>query len=128
MKLLSNLFKVYWKYKKCWHYLFYADVISFFVTRKSQQIGKIDANRWKWLILTEKVFIFLNDTRNSNEVFKKDVTYDNIKSHKKSWFYPLFRRYIFRKAKGKIRGRGQVENWLQAILGLICIAFSAWIW
>ena len=28
-------------------------------------------------------------------VFKKDVTYDNIKSHKKPGFHPLFRRYIF---------------------------------
>ena len=35
--------------------------------------------------------------RNLNEIFKKDVTYDNTKSHKKPDFHPLFRRYIFRK-------------------------------
>ena len=27
-----------------------------------------------------------NDLRNSNEIFWKDVTYDNIKSHKKQGF------------------------------------------
>ena len=26
---------------------------------------------------------FLNDKRTLNEIFRKDVTYDNIKSHKK---------------------------------------------
>ena len=39
----------------------------------------------------------MNDERNLNEIFRKDVTYDNIKSHKKSGFRPLFRRYIFEK-------------------------------
>ena len=32
-----------------------------------------------------------------NETFKKDVFYDNIKSHKKSGFHPVFRRYIFQR-------------------------------
>ena len=32
----------------------------------------------------------LNDLRNFNEIFRKDVTYDNIKSHKKPVFHPLF--------------------------------------
>ena len=40
---------------------------------------------------------FLNEMRNLNEIFKKDVTYDNITSHKKAEFHPLFRRYIFGK-------------------------------
>ena len=35
--------------------------------------------------------------RNVNEIFRKDVTYDNIKSHKKVGSHPLFKRYIFRK-------------------------------
>ena len=30
---------------------------------------------------------FLNEMRNLNEIFKKDMTYDNIKSHKKSEFH-----------------------------------------
>ena len=34
---------------------------------------------------------------NFNEVFRKYVTYDNIKSHKKQGFHPLFRRNIYRK-------------------------------
>ena len=30
--------------------------------------------------------------------FRKDVFKDNIESHKKPEFHPLFRRYIFRKS------------------------------
>ena len=29
---------------------------------------------------------FLNDKRTLNEIFRKDVTYDNVKSHKKQGF------------------------------------------
>ena len=36
----------------------------------------------------------LNDMRNFNEVFRKDVTYDNIKIHKKTGVQLLFRRCI----------------------------------
>ena len=53
--------------------------------------------------------------RNFNEIFREDVPYDNIKSHKKTGFQPLFRRYIFRKTTGGV-------NWTPAtpgILGLI---------
>ena len=39
----------------------------------------------------------MNDLTNFNEIFKKDVTYDNIKSHKKTGFYPLFRRRNLQK-------------------------------
>ena len=42
----------------------------------------------------------LNDLRNFNEVFRKDVTYDNIKSYKKTGFHSLFKRYDFRKTTG----------------------------
>ena len=38
--------------------------------------------------------------RNLNETFKKDVTYDNIISHKKAWFNPLLKRSIFVKTRG----------------------------
>ena len=37
---------------------------------------------------------------NFNETFRKDVTYDNIKSHKKPGIQPLSRRYIFGKTTG----------------------------
>ena len=42
----------------------------------------------------------LNDLRNFNEIFRKDVPCDNIKSHKKPRFQPLFRRYIYGKTTG----------------------------
>ena len=38
--------------------------------------------------------------RNLNEIFRKDVAYDNFKSYKKPGFHPLFRRYNFRKTTG----------------------------
>ena len=50
--------------------------------------------------------------RNLNEIFRKDVTYDNIQSHKKAGFHPLFRRYIF----GKTAEVGQIDP--PAVLGL----------
>ena len=37
-------------------------------------------------------------------IFTKDVTYDNIKSHKKAGFRPLFRSYIFGKTTGGVFG------------------------
>ena len=49
----------------------------------------------------------LNDLRNFNEILRKDLTYDNIKSHKKPGFHPFFRGYIFRKTKGA--GEGQID-------------------
>ena len=33
-----------------------------------------------------------NDFKNFNEIFRKDVTYDNIKIYKKPRFHSLFRR------------------------------------
>ena len=35
--------------------------------------------------------------RNFDEIFRKDVTYDNIKSHKKAGLYRLSKKYIFGK-------------------------------
>ena len=34
------------------------------------------------------------------EIFRKDVTYDNIKSHKKVGFHPPSEKCIFGKTKG----------------------------
>ena len=48
----------------------------------------------------------MNDLRTFNENLRKDVTYDNIKSHKKSGFHLLFRRYIFRKATERMGWKG----------------------
>ena len=38
--------------------------------------------------------------RHFNENFRKDVTYDNIKSHTKPGLHPLSRRCIFAKTTG----------------------------
>ena len=47
-------------------------------------------------------------------MFRKDMAYDNIKSHKKPGFLPLFRRYICEGEKIKLKHPRQVA------LGLIC--------
>ena len=46
---------------------------------------KIDENSWYW---QRNSSYLLNDLRNLNEIFRKDVRYDNIKSHKKPGFHP----------------------------------------
>ena len=51
--------------------------------------------------------------------FRKDVSQDNIKSHKKPRFLPLFRRHAFRKTTGEGRGVGvKLNTPSPAILGL----------
>ena len=37
---------------------------------------------------------------NLNEILREDVTYDKIKSQKKSGTHPISRKYIFGKATG----------------------------
>ena len=39
----------------------------------------------------------LSELRNFNDIFKKDVTYDNIKILTKTGLHPLSKRYIFGK-------------------------------
>ena len=39
----------------------------------------------------------MNDLRNLTKIFGKDVTYDNIKSRKKSSLHPFSKRHIFGK-------------------------------
>ena len=46
------------------------DAISFFITRICQKIRKIDENSSYW---RRKSSYFLNDMRNLNEIFRKDV-------------------------------------------------------
>ena len=48
----------------------------------------------------------MNDLRSFNEVFRKDVTDGNIKSHQKPGFHALFKRHIF----GKAIGRSQIDS------------------
>ena len=52
--------------------------------------------------------------RNFNELFMKNVTYGNVKSHKKVALHPLSRKYIFGKT---IRGWSRFD--VSVFLGLI---------
>ena len=52
---------------------------------------------------------FLKDLRNFNEIFRKCVTYGNIKSHKKKEFHLLFRRYIFGKTTAGEEGGDPID-------------------
>ena len=45
--------------------------------------------------LRRKSSCFLNDLRNYNDIFREDVPFDNIKSHKKAGLRPLSEDYIF---------------------------------
>ena len=59
------------------------------------------------------------DLRNFNNIFRKYVAYDNIKSHKKPEFQPLFRRSIFEKTTGGVGGGGvKLKLTPQALLEL----------
>ena len=60
------------KGNKYWHHLLYAHVVSFCVTRECQKIGKIDKNSCYW---RRKYSYLLNDLRNFNETFRKDVAF-----------------------------------------------------
>ena len=44
-----------------------------------------------------KFSYLLNELRNFIEIFRKDVTYDNIKSHKKTELHPFSEKHIFEK-------------------------------
>ena len=113
--MLNNLFKVCWKWKKCWYYVINWR-ISFLCNKK---MSKIQKKSWKPMKianigkLLRNSSYFLNDWRNFNGIFRKHVTHDNIKSHQKPVFHPFFRRYIFRKTTG----RG--SNWLLLSVALV---------
>ena len=67
-------------------------------------------------------FHILKELNKFNENFRRDVTYNNIKSHKKARFHPNFRIYIFGKTKGwgvKLPNRGLAFLWLSSIF-VVC--------
>ena len=78
--------------KKCWHHLLYAGVINFFVKKWGLEKEKKKVLR--------NSFEELNDLSNVNKIFRKYMTYDNIKCYKKLGFHSLSRRHIFRKTTG----------------------------
>ena len=45
----------------------------------------------------KKIFISSNEMMNFNEIFRKNVTCDNIKSHQTSGLHPLFTKNNFEK-------------------------------
>ena len=53
----------------------------------------------------EKTSYLLNDMKNFNVISRKDVTYENIKSHKIPGLHRLSRRYIFGITTG-----GQIDT------------------
>ena len=42
----------------------------------------------------------MNDLRKFNEILRKDVAYNKVKSHKRAGFHALFGRYFFGKTTG----------------------------
>ena len=69
----------------------------------------------------ENLTKLLNDLKNFNEVFRKDVPYDNTKIHKKPAFHPLFRRHIFRKTTG---GGRQVSKFMFKLPIITLLSFK----
>ena len=49
----------------------------------NKEMSENPKNRSKQLILKEKIFVSSEQLQKLNEIFRKDVTYDNITSHKK---------------------------------------------
>ena len=82
---------------------------------KSLKIANIDRE------ILDRIFKKIKDLRNFNEIFRKSVTYYNIKSHKKPGFHPLFRRCVFRKTTGEEGGGVKLNPpavlWLTAFRG-----------
>ena len=57
-------------------------------------------NPKKWWKITDIDGENLRDWRNLNEIFRKNVTYDNIRRHKIPGLHALSGRYIFGKNTG----------------------------
>ena len=55
------------------------------------------------LILKKKISYLLNELRNFNEMFRKHVTYDNIKSHKKTGLHAFSEKHNFTKSTAFFR-------------------------
>ena len=77
--------------KKCWHHVLYVTSV---VSLQQRNVKKSEKSM-KISYWTGKYSYLLKDLRNFNEIFRKDVAKDKIKSHKKARFHPLFKKYIF---------------------------------
>ena len=100
MQLLKNAFKVCGKWRN-------ADVICYKLTplvslqqrnvKKSKNLMKIDENSEYW---QRSSSYLLNDLKNFNKIFRKDATYDNIKSRKQQDFTLSLEDTLFEKSQG----------------------------
>ena len=70
------------KVNKYWHHLLQPHIISFSQgnAKQSKKLIKIDETSY---FCQRNSAYLLNDLWNFNEIFRTDVAYDNIKSHKK---------------------------------------------
>ena len=82
--------------------------------KTQKKMMKIDKNSQYFL---RKYSCILNDLRNFNEIFRKIVTYDNVKSHKKAGFHHLFRKNMFEKTTEEGGGGkgGAIQNYFVVI-------------
>ena len=58
----------------------------------------------------KKSSYLLNDLKNFNEIFRKNVAYYDIKSDEKTRFHLFSSKQIFAKTKRVGRGRGQINS------------------
>ena len=61
-------------------------------------------------MLKKKIFISSDDLTKFNEIFRKDVAYDNIKNHKQTWSQPLYRKHIFAKSQKAREVMGLIDS------------------
>ena len=80
------------KLKNWWHHLLYADVIKFLPIRKSGKVTKIAKTG------EEHFHIFLITSWISMNFSEKNITYNNIKSHKKPVLYLSSKKHNFGKS------------------------------
>ena len=50
-------------------------------------------------MLKNKISYLPHEYRNFNVLFRKDITYDNIKSHKKPGLHPFSEKIVFGKTR-----------------------------
>ena len=61
--------------------------------------------------MKNKIFIFSEGLENFNEMFRKNVTYDDIKSCKKSsTSASLFKRYFWKNHRGEVNFHGNKQK------------------
>ena len=93
------------------------------MSKNQKNWGKLIKIAKNWLRISSYL---LNALGKFNEIFRKDVFLDNIKSYKKPGFYPIIRRYIFQKTtNGGEGGAGVSEIILIGLytLGVISISY-----